>query len=363
MSVYPVKKKKKWRYEFQYQKKRFTGSGFLTKREAQEAMAEKRKEVKNPQPQPQIQEEIQIDMTFLELVEKRLDYIQAYKTEGYYVETRNMARHWVERWGTLNATDIDKSTIRDFILERRMVSANAANKELRLLRAMFIFAVSEGLLHENPTKGLKPLPQEKNERYVPPQADIDKVISVASEEEADYLWVIRETFARVGEINLLEWKDVDFERGTVTLYTRKKAGGNRTPRRVPMTEKLREVLEKLHQTRNKDMPWVFWHRYWSRKEGGWVSGPYQDRKSLMKKLCAKAEVKYFRFHPIRHAGASLMDNQNAPLGSIQRILGHENRSTTEIYLHSVSPDEREAVEAYEAARKKSHTKSHTKADK
>jgi hypothetical protein len=31
-----------------------------------------------------------------------------------------------------------------------------------------------------------------------------------------------------------------------------------------------------------------------------------------------------------------MDSENVPIGSIQRILGHENRTTTEIYLHSIS---------------------------
>ena len=76
-------------------------------------------------------------------------------------------------------------------------------------------------------------------------------------------------------------------------------------------------------------------------------------------LCKKAGVRYFRFHPLRHAGASIMDQHNVPVGAIQRILGHENRRTTEIYLHSVGEMERHAMSVYECARKKSHTVSHT----
>ena len=58
-----------------------------------------------------------------------------------------------------------------------------------------------------------------------------------------------------------------------------------------------------------------------------------------------------------------MDNSGVNTGSIQRILGHENRSTTEIYLHSIGDSEREAMDIFEQANKrfekKSHTKSHT----
>ena len=52
-----------------------------------------------------------------------------------------------------------------------------------------------------------------------------------------------------------------------------------------------------------------------------------------------------------------MDSKNVPLGSIQRILGHENRATTEIYLHSISGSERDAIDVLEAASEKSLSKS------
>jgi integrase len=55
----------------------------------------------------------------------------------------------------------------------------------------------------------------------------------------------------------------------------------------------------------------------------------------MKTLCRMAGIRYFRFHALRHSGASVMDASNVPIGSIQRILGHENRKTTEIYLHGL----------------------------
>ena len=89
----------------------------------------------------------------------------------------------------------------------------------------------------------------------------------------------------------------------------------------------------------------------------WV-GPFNYIREILMSLCDKAKVRYFTYHAIRHAGASLMDRNNAPIGAIQKILGHENRRTTEIYLHSIDEAEAKAIAIYETARQKSHT-SHT----
>ena len=47
---------------------------------------------------------------------------------------------------------------------------------------------------------------------------------------------------------------------------------------------------------------------------------------------------------MRHLTASVLDDMGTPIGIIQRILGHQNRKTTEIYLHSVGDAERKAMD-------------------
>ena len=56
-----------------------------------------------------------------------------------------------------------------------------------------------------------------------------------------------------------------------------------------------------------------------------------------------------------------MENNGMPLGSIQRIFGHESQPTTEIYLHTLGRAEREAIEVFERAAKTkvSHGLSHS----
>ena len=75
----------------------------------------------------------------------------------------------------------------------------------------------------------------------------------------------------------------------------------------------------------------------------------------MKTLYKKAGVRYFRFHALRRFGASILDSANVNIDSIQRILGHENRSTTDIYLHSIGESERKAMRIFEEVSEKSHS--------
>ena len=356
MSVY-LRKGRGWIYDFVLNSNRYTSNYYKTKTEAKMAEAQRREEILNPKAAP-AESMTQTGMGFLDLVNKRLDFLEAYRTVKYYKESARISKPWVRLWGNLECSEISREEVKTRILKKAKKHRYAANTELRLLRATFNWGKKEGLISVNPTDGIEFLPIEKKERYVPPQEDIDKVIDAADEDTQDYLWTIRDTMGRMSEINRLTWDDVNFQARTVTLYTRKKKGGSLTPRRVPMTNRLYDILLKRHQQREPAKPWVFWHRYWSRKAGQWVEGPYIDRKVIMKTLCKKAGVRYFRFHPLRHAGASVMDNNNAPLGAIQRILGHENRTTTEIYLHSIGQPERDAMSLYErASQKKSQPKS------
>jgi len=344
MSIFSVQGKG-WRYHFRYKGIRYTKAWFKTKTEARQAMVEHQNELKNPRPQTMTP----TDITFIDLVNKRLDYVQVYNTERHYKDYRYMARRWVKNWGNLLCSQITRDMVQQFIIKRSRSSSDTGNKEIRYLRATFNYGKKEGYVATNPADGIDFLPVEKSLKYIPPKEDVLKVILAADPDVQDYLWVIKETLGRMSEVNQLTWEDVDLQNQSVTLYTRKKRGGHKTPRKIPMTKKLYEVLFRRYRERRKDMPWVFWQTYWSNKTGEKKEGPYIDRRRIMNTLCKKVGVKYFRFHALRHFGASVMDHANVPKGSIQRILGHERRETTEIYLHSIGESEREAIRIMEEA--------------
>jgi len=340
MSVYFVEKKG-WRYDFMLKSQRYTKAWFQTKREAKQAEEEQRKYLMTPPP---------TDMPFLILVNKRLDEVKQRLSVEHYMDTVYHARRWVSRWKDLTCSLITREMITDLRNERSKVSNETANKELRHLKALFNWGLKNEFIASNPAANVAMMRIEKKSKRIPTQEEINKVFEMAATEQLDYLWCLRETLGRSREINGLTWDDVDFDNKTVTLYTRKKKHGTRTPRIIPMTNTLFNVLSKRHLKRDVEIPWVFWHRYRSSKTGEITVEPYQDRKKFMRTLCAKARVPYFRFHPLRHAGASLMDAANIPIASIQDILGHECRKTTEIYVHACEGNKAAIMKIYEDAR-------------
>ena len=323
---------------------RYTKAWFQTKREARQAEEEQRKYLMMP---------TSTDMPFLTLVNKRLDEVKQRLSNEHYMDTVYHARRWVNRWKNLSCSQISREMIVDLRNERSKVSNQTANKELRHLKALFNWAIKNGIIFNNPTRNVEMMRVEKLPKRIPTQEEINKIFEVATPEQKDYLWCLRETLGRSREINNLKWEEIDFKNKLLTLYTRKKKFGTKTPRTIPMTKKLFEVLSARFKKRNLDIPWVFWHRFYSKSAGKVIIAPFKDRKKFMKTLCLKANVPYFRFHPLRHAGATLMDSVNIPISSIQNILGHENRKTTEIYIHSSVSENKSVMEIYEKARSQS----------
>ena len=221
------------------------------------------------------------------------------------------------------------------------------------LRSLFNFGRRHSLCKANPAESIDFLPVEKKVKYIPPLEDIFKVIAAADPDTQDYLWAIRETMARVGEVSRMQWDAVDLEERSLILYTRKKRGGDLTPRKVPLTDRLHKILSRRSSKCKtfKELQWVFWHMHKGQPR------PWGKRNRLVPGLCKKAGVRHFTFHSIRHSGASVLDNLGVPIGTIQRLLGHSSRKTTEIYLQSIGESERRAMDIFEEA--SNHTQSLT----
>ena len=66
--------------------------------------------------------------------------------------------------------------------------------------------------------------------------------------------------------------------------------------------------------------------------------PFVQRKDFLNRLCAKAGVKPFGFHGVRHLRATILYHQGKTVSTIQQLLRHKNPNTTVKYLHSMGMD-------------------------
>jgi hypothetical protein len=159
MSVYSVKGKG-WRYDFTQKGIRYTEAWFKTKKEAKEAEARKRQELKNPMPVKESEKtgKTPTDMGFLELVNLWLDHLKAYRSERHYTDNIYHVRRWVRNWGKLTCSEITRRMVEKFVLERSRVSPQLANTEIRYLRATFNFGIKRKVIPESPAEGIDFLP-------------------------------------------------------------------------------------------------------------------------------------------------------------------------------------------------------------
>ena len=177
MSVYSIKGKG-WRYDFTLEGIRHTEAWFKTKTEARQAEAKRREELKNPKPEP----EIPTDMDFLTLVNKRLDHVKNYDSQGHFKSDLYHSQRWIKEWNGLTCKEILIDMIESYIIKRLKVSAHVANKEIEQLRALFNYGIKRKIINTNPTENTKFFPVEKRKKYIPSKKDVLKVISVADPE-------------------------------------------------------------------------------------------------------------------------------------------------------------------------------------
>jgi len=310
----------KWRYEFMGQGERYSRSGSETKQPARDAEAEARKDLRKT------------NFQFIRLCASRLKDVRARRTNKYLKENAKVVRNLIKRWKTQRV--ITKANVVDYLQEVNQARGGfVANKELRFIRALFNHAIAMEWATYNPCTGIKPYPVDSGLKYIPPEADVRKILQKASPTQKAYVLVAIHTLGRSSSINNLRWDDVFDDH--LILRTRKCKNSNVKKISIPLNQVLKEVLAQIPH----DAEFVFWNKKTQRA--------YDYRDKLIPSLCRKANVRRFTLHCLRHFGASRLDNAGVPLCDIQALLGHEAATTTAIYLQSLKGSTVEAVRKLE----------------
>ncbi|QQS53509.1 MAG: site-specific integrase [Candidatus Competibacteraceae bacterium] len=144
------------------------------------------------------------------------------------------------------------------------------------------------------------------------------------------------TGMRAGEIMALEWRDVDLQRGWLTL--RETKNGER--RGVPLAGKALELLKQHGKVRRLDTPLLF---------PGNNPGKPVDLRAPWLAALKRAGIEDFRFHDLRHSAASYLAMNGASLNEIAAVLGHKTLSMVQRYAHLSESHKSGVVERMNAA--------------
>lgn len=331
MAVKEYQTKKGRRYQAQLWiegKQVATKGGFLTKKLARSWLAEEESRRLLPP---------MTGMVFSHVLGLYLDDAEQRRKRNTYIYKRSVFRKFAAHIGEdkpLNA--IDRATVRAFLAESATSISNKSSNKYRVeLSAFFSWAQREGHFYgQNPAAGLEPYPEERTVRYVPPAADLAAVVMAANGWERDFVLLLIHTAARISEITTLRWEDVNLEHGTVTLWTSKRRGGNREPRTMALTDTALGIVRRRWIDRHET------HVFANPETGNPFSRQSRRLKYLLVNLCARAGIsRPFTAHCIRHyIATALTDADKVDVRSAQKLLGHMNIRTTQIYLHDLAVD-------------------------
>ena len=133
------------------------------------------------------------------------------------------------------------------------------------------------------------------------------------------------TGIRLNEIINLRWEDLDFERGTIHLKTAK----GEKERVIFFHEKLKSFIEYFNL---KNESFVFLSNL----------GKKYDKRTIqliVRNAAKKARIgKRVTPHTLRHSFATHLLEAGADIRHIQKLLGHANLQTTQIYTHVANKD-------------------------
>ncbi len=140
---------------------------------------------------------------------------------------------------------------------------------------------------------------------------------------AAVLAMLTVTGARLSEIMLASWENVDLDRGMLTVPRSK----NGRPRYIPLSPIAVAILERQATRRLPDNPHVFpsWRRCGRAIES--VRAAWRRAK----KTAGLPDD--LRVHDLRHSFASALANAGTPLNEIGTVRGHSQLSTTTRYAH------------------------------
>lgn len=277
-------------------------------------------------------------MTILEAWEwykkdKEILKYSPYTLKAYSLQAQLLAREF----NNCNIDEITYEALKEYLYKQRHLKPASLGHRIRFIRSFFRWAVDEGYLNKNPAAKLR---EPKMDQRIPKFLNEEEVETLraacTSPLEHAIVEFMYTTGCRVGEIVKVNKNDIDWDNCSVIVDGK---GGKQ--REVCFSTQCKIWLKKYLNSRRDNDPALF---ATERK-------PHRmsvaEMRYILKRIARKAELPTNVYpHRLRHAYATHLLNNGAPMEAIQQLLGHSKSESTALYAHLSGQRRREIYRRY-----------------
>ncbi|MGW8181762.1 MAG: site-specific tyrosine recombinase/integron integrase [bacterium] len=282
-----------------------------------------------------MQENIQSFLKFLDTEKGYADNtIAAYRNDLTqflrYLEGKDEISSWAQ---------VDKDTVIRYVLnlkEREYTSSTVARK-VAAIKSFFHYLMAEKVVADDPTATLDSPKVKKRLPKAISREDIEQLLaapaqgtSAKSQRDHALLELLYASGMRVTELVSLDVSDVNLASGSVRVRGKKTSSKERI---IPVGDRALDALQvyvnkgRMQLVRDPEEPALFLNHRGQRltRQGLWlIIKHYVDEVGISEDVTP---------HTLRHSFAAHKLSQGKSLQDIQKLLGHANISTTQVYQH------------------------------
>ena len=274
-----------------------------------------------------------------DLIKKFLNYLQEEKKlskntlESYRRDVKNYVAFLNEK--ELTVLNSNQETILQYVekMENDKKLPSTISRNIASIRSFYKYLNGEKLVSEDPTKDVESPKIERKAPSILSNSQIELLLEQPKNTDLKglrdkaMLELVYATGIRVTELINLDVQDVDFKNGYITARNNDKA------RRIPVgsmaAKALNEYLQKargnLIKEENNTSLFVNVNGNRLTRQGFWkIIKYYQEQANIDVEITP---------HTLRHSFAVHLLENGAEIGEIQEMLGHTDKTSTQIYAN------------------------------
>ena len=274
------------------------------------------------------------------LVDKFIAYILAERrfsaltVEAYQRDMEQFAAYLKKDFEIDDLTQVKTTMVKSYIVKMKEdgLTNRSINRKISTLRTFYKYCLREGLIEKSPMTGIKALKLPKTLVKFVTETDINKV---SFGDDADFptcrdrllFELLYQTGMRQAELRGLKDGDVDKMDMQLKIH-----GKRNKDRFVPLSSQMIKLITQYQALRDAAFE-VKADRLLLNDKGEEMSPSYVYNK-VHRMLEGVTTLKQKSPHVLRHTFATHLLDEGASLVAIQKLLGHEDLATTQIYAHN-----------------------------